>query len=385
LVLQSLAAFVLAGLVPLLGFLLYFHRFEDWQASLRSVAFAWVPLLGSAVSKNTFYQWCLGLDTPGYHLRVMLTHFLVVVGIVSICAMLFRRKMDSSANRLTAVIAGAVLLALASGFDWLDCGRSLPLLSLALCVTLAVKYKELSLEGPPVFPLLWSVFGLALLAKLGFYSRIWHYGFALAMPAFVSAIYLLLWLLPRLLGRYGVQRGWFRGTVWLVLMVGFMRLFVQSEFVYRDKTVAVGQGGDELMAFRAEKNPTGVAIQSALPWIEKNLPPEATLAVLPEGAMVNYLSRRSNPTHYFVWNPAEMAVFGQTNMTAAFKQNCPDYVMLIHRDGAEYGVKFFGQEEKFGLELMQWIQQNYEPVWLLGNEPLQQSLFGIKILKRAQR
>jgi hypothetical protein len=56
--------------------------------------------------------------------------------------------------------------------------------------------------------------------------------------------------------------------------------------------------------------------------------------------------------------------------------------MLIHRDSLDYGVKFFGQEEKFGLKLMQWIEANYHPVYLVGNEPLRNSLFGIKILKR---
>ena len=34
----------------------------------------------------------------------------------------------------------------------------------------------------------------------------------------------------------------------------------------------------------------------ALSWIQNNVPPNATLAVLPEGAMINYLSRRVNPT-----------------------------------------------------------------------------------------
>ena len=98
--------------------------------------------------------------------------------------------------------------------------------------------------------------------------------------------------------------------------------------------------------------------------------------------MVNYLSRRINPTKYLIWNPAEMVGFGQSTMTATFCENPPDYVMLIHRDHSEYGVKFFGQEERFGLKLMQWIDANYEPVCLIGNEPLRNSLFGIKILKR---
>ena len=98
--------------------------------------------------------------------------------------------------------------------------------------------------------------------------------------------------------------------------------------------------------------------------------------------MVNYLARRTNPTRYLVWNPVEFAMFSQDTMNAAFRRDPPDYVMLVHRDGAEYGVKFFGQQPEFGLELMQWIQQNYDPVLLIGNEPLQKSLFGVKVLKR---
>jgi hypothetical protein len=69
-------------------------------------------------------------------------------------------------------------------------------------------------------------------------------------------------------------------------------------------------------------------------------------------------------------------------MIPAFRQKSPDYVLLVHRDASEYGARFFGQQEKFGLELMRWINENYEPVWIIGHEPLRNSLFGIKLLKR---
>jgi hypothetical protein len=71
---------------------------------------------------------------------------------------------------------------------------------------------------------LWTVWSLALLAKLGFFCRIWHYGFALAMPAFVSGIYLLLWALPRQLERLRRPARLFRGLLWLMLLPGLTRL-----------------------------------------------------------------------------------------------------------------------------------------------------------------
>src|SRR5882724_8228433 len=60
--LKSLAACLLAGLLQLIFFFLYFLRVESWQASFRSVVFAWVPLLETRVSNDVYYQWCLGLD-----------------------------------------------------------------------------------------------------------------------------------------------------------------------------------------------------------------------------------------------------------------------------------------------------------------------------------
>jgi hypothetical protein len=379
---KSFAAFLIASLMPLLGFTLLFHRSESWHDSLRSVAFAWVPLLNSSVSHNAFYQWCLGLDAPWFNLRALLLHFVAAGAIVAVTAFLFRADFKSSRNRLTALAWGAILLGAASRFNWVECGRTLPLLSVVSCVILCLKLKRSAQESPPVFPLLWNVFGLMLLAKLGLYSRIWHYGFALAMPAFVGAIYLLLWLLPQAVEKYGVHRRGFQATMGLVLLVGFARLFIGSQFNYRAKTVAVGRGADKIIAASPAINSTGGAMQAAIEWMNTNALPNATLAVLPEGIMVNYLTRRTNPTHYFVWNPAELAAFGQDQMTASFEANAPDYIMLIHRDAAEYGAKYFGQEEKFGLPLMQWIRKNYEPVWLIGSEPLRNNLFGIRILKR---
>ena len=98
--------------------------------------------------------------------------------------------------------------------------------------------------------------------------------------------------------------------------------------------------------------------------------------------MVNYLSRRTNPTRYPAWSPAEVEVFGQSNMFAAFVEHSPDYVMVIYRDMRELGVKPFGQSKEFGMDLARWIQQNYHSVLVIGEDPLEGSDFGLKIMKR---
>jgi hypothetical protein len=371
---------VAGALLPLVLFLIYFHCVEDWPGSFRSVCYAWVPLLGSPVSQQPFYKWCLGLDAPLYHLRLMALHIFTVIGVVAICGFWFRQSLNTSPRRIMTAGLIGLLAALATGIDWVDCGRSLPFLALALCVASLTQLK--SIESKNLFPFLWGVFALGLLAKLGWYPRIWHYGFALAMPAFAGAIFLLLWSVPARLEKYGVNSKGMRFAIGLCLMIGCLRLFVQSGQVYRTKTTPIAGGSDRFMAFNAKTSPAAPAVQTALAWLQANTSPDSTVSVLPEGVMLNYLSRRKTPAHYLVWNPAELAAFGQENMTVDFENARPDYVVLIHRDAAEYGATFFGQEEKFGLELMRWIEKNYQPVLLIGNEPLKNSLFGIKILKR---
>jgi hypothetical protein len=370
----------LGASLPFIAFLLYFRRVESWQESLRSVAYAWVPLLGSNVSQQAFYKWCLGLDAPFYHLRLMAFHILTVCGVVATCGFWFRRSLITPVLRIATVGLIGVLAALATGIDWVDCGRSLPFLALALCILSLTQMREGDAKN--LFPFLWGIFAIGLLAKLGFYPRIWHYGFALAMPAFVGAVFLLLWSLPRWLEKYGVNSKAMSLAMALLLMVGFLRLFAQSEQVYRAKTSPVAQGSDRFLTFDAKTDPAGPAMQTALNWIKENTAADATVSVLPEGVMLNYLSRRKTPAHFLVWNPAELAAVGQAKMTADFERGRPDYIVLMHRDASEYGAKFFGQEEQFGLEVMQWIQKNYQPVFLIGNEPLKNNRFGIRILKR---
>src|SRR4029077_17331668 len=130
-----------------------------------------------------FYKWCMGLDVPGFHFRVMSIQFLIVCAVVGICALWLRREMNTPTRRLMTFALVAFLAALASGVDWVDSGRSLPLLVLVLGVILGAKYKSAlrhmhslratcelqpstgnSGQGSPApyqsltFPLLWSVF-----------------------------------------------------------------------------------------------------------------------------------------------------------------------------------------------------------------------------------
>jgi hypothetical protein len=376
--LRSGLLFLIGGFVPIVIQFFIFRRGEDAAQSLRGVCGAWVPLVTTKMSTGAFFRTGMGMDVPWFHAKWMLAHFIVVLAVIGVCAWRFR----PTQNRIERIVLFCLLAGLAINFDWTHCGRSLPLILLCALVTLFLEWKrsEGELRKQWVVPILWLSFALLLLLKMGLYPRIVHYGVFLAMPAALGAFYFLLWLLPRRwAGKIDARQ--FRLLVSLLLAIGLGRLAVQSALFYRDKAFSVGKGGDRFVTYHPKISPEGQGIDLAISWLETNAAPGTTVAALPEGVMINYQLRVRNPTPYIVFM-SEIYAFGEERMAAPYRASPPDYILLVHRETAEYGLRFFGQEKGYGKEMLEWIQANYSPVHLIGAEPLQTGDFGIKIYKK---
>jgi hypothetical protein len=314
---------------------------------------------------NDFYRWCLGLSAPTQHLKMILLETVGLAIILGCYARLCRIRGFGLMGKALLVIAGGVIGIFSFGFDWGQCGYALPVLCLSSIGILLWQARPNTTGELQPLPFLWGIFSLALLGKLGIYPRIWHYGFVLAMPAFLQAVYFLLWQLPSFLESHGAQAIYFRAMVSLGLLIGFGQLWQESKVSYNQRTAWVGRGADRILVFRPGYLPSGVTMGRVTDWIQTNTPPNSTLAVLPDGAMVNFLSRRVNPTGFLRWNPTESAVFGPEKMEESFTNSSsqPDYIVLLEITINQFGLKPFGEDPRDGLELKQWITAHYHPVY----------------------
>ncbi len=215
-----------AAMVAPAAFLLYFVSRESLGQSLRSVAAAWTPLLGTSAADNPYYRWCLGLDTPWTNIGLAVLHFAILAIIVAASAVVCHKNWRGWTGAAMFALAAVAMAALSFKFNWVYCGRCLPLLCLAALLAVAATRPLDNLA------LLWGVWSLALLAKMGLFSRIWHYGFVLGMPAFLTALYLLLYRLPLLLERRGIRLYWLRALLMLGLVIGLGQLLRRSNRLY---------------------------------------------------------------------------------------------------------------------------------------------------------
>jgi hypothetical protein len=105
------------------------------------------------------------------------------------------------------------------------------------------------------------------------------------------------------------------------------------------------------------------------------LPAGQTVLVFPEGVMLNYLSRRDNPTPYISFMPPEVLMFGQEAILAAMKDHPPDYVVLnSYSNPREYG---FQTTADYAGEIVRWIDANYTDVPMAAGAG-----FPLKLMKR---
>ncbi|MGA2853239.1 MAG: hypothetical protein ABSE90_03780 [Verrucomicrobiota bacterium] len=413
---KALLLAVVCGLIPLAGFFAGFRSEMNSADAARAICGAWLPLLHSTGLQLPIYRAMTGMDAPWHHIAQALIEFSGLAVIVGLCAWRLTRPTLKPLERvLIFAAAGGVSV----NYGWQSAGHCLPLLLVVAAILWRREWRRsfqfsvssfqtehLKLEtwnSPLFFPALWLAFSFALLAKLGFNPHISHYGVFLAMPAFLSAIYLLLHLLPRFLqsprpevhspqpdrpsdagqiGLWTVDCGLksFRAAILIFLLAGLARLTIHSSLFYTDKDFPLGSGGDRIVTYDPKVDPTGAAMASAAAWIETNTAPTSTLAALPQGSMLNYLTRRINPTPCVAFG-SELWAYGEQNMLADCAKNPPDYIAIIQWDGSEFGAPRFGLQKGFGYDVMQWVGKNYQPVWLIGGEPLQNGAFGIKILK----
>lgn len=262
---------------------------------------------------------------------------------------------------------------------WFEALRPLPLYLIVILIWFSIHFLKGIESQKAVRVISFSVFSLTMLAKIIFNVHLYHYGFVLALPATLVFVSTLISWIPSVLDRRGVNGN--------IVRVAGLALLAIACFVYIDKTAALLSYKRSVVASGPNTYRTDVRgefMVMAYNEIISNSKPGSTLAVLPEGAMFNFLTYRRNPTPYSNFMPPLIKIWGEDNMINSFQKHPPDYIVLFHKSAREIGYPFLGQD--YGIKLMSWINQNYIPSKIFGDKPLvPESYFGIEILKKVSK
>jgi hypothetical protein len=388
---RTAVAFSAGALVPPIGFLLYFHLGARMPLhdSGQAIAAGWISALATSIARNRFYAKVTGFDHPVDHFLRMLQTFAGFLMTLAVGVAMARWNPVGRLSRAAALILRTVfLLAIAYAVPYFELSRAFPLIAasgFAAAVITARRERSERRETLPHLPLImWSAFALAMLAKMFLNAQIYHYGFYLALPATSVAVVVLLWFVPLIVAaRLGdAVAGRARWLFASAIAVAIAPHIALSQAWFSTKTVSVGSGGDRFLAGSGPRIWQGEAVDAAQRWIEGQTPRGTTISVVPEGVMINYLSRRPTPLRFVNFMPPEVIAFGEDAIVRDFGEHPPDFILLVNRSTAEYGYAFFGGHAEYGQATMSWIRAHYDPVAEVGRDPTSESGRAIVVLKR---
>jgi hypothetical protein len=373
-----------ALLPPLTAWVLFSTAMMPAEAAL-AAAGSFQHVFNRQVAALLFYRAGMGLDDPGTQISTtlivasMYVLFFLPAAAVDLLLGQQRRRVYRLCAALPFIAVAAALAWAWTPTVWLLAARPLPLFLLAILAWLLGQFARSRGDARPhdrlILRTTMVVFALVLLFKILLNTRVHHYGFVLAMPGMLILVVALLDWAPRLLTRLGGCGSVFRAAAaagLIVIVAGHLRV-IDAKLATKDTRVA-----DRADAFLASDR--GRMVNWALKTVDARLSADESLLVVPEGVMVNYLSRQESPTPYINFMPPELTLFGEDRILMALRKCPPDYVLVVHKDTDEYGYRFFGRD--YGEKIYCWVRANYEIVSSIGAPPLRDERFGMVLMRR---
>ncbi|MEQ1857323.1 MAG: glycosyltransferase family 39 protein [Longimicrobiales bacterium] len=342
---RALGIFLSTALVPVAASAVLVGPAGTWGA--------WPSVLDGDVAALPFYREGMGLDVPG--IRAAEVAAWSAIWLLALTAALGLAWLArGTRSRVLAPVAGAasllVMAQLGDRYDWTEVVRPLALVSLVALVVLAVVRWRGARTHANLLALALSAFAFTNILKMLLDVRVAHYGFALALPAALLAVTALVGWLPRWLDGRGARGDVFRACVLALLAVFAARHLEATNVWLGRKTEWVAEGRD---AFRSDAR--GTLVNAAVAHVRAS--GAASLAVVPEGVIINYLARTPAPTPFVTFMPPEEIMFGSEVWTERFRASPPELVLIVPRDLSEYGQPPFGSG--FARSLAAWIRSEF--------------------------
>jgi hypothetical protein len=328
---------------------------------------AWRYMFDSALLDSRFYTIVRGTDDIPRGLGLIAAvgaGYLVLFAAPLVVGMKLRGGglRCAGAGFVAFVLSAGILGAARAHISWPDVARPLPIVLVIALVAILWRRKntpDIGKENDPhpgrALSIVFFVFATALLLKMILHVVLYHYGFALAAPALVAAVVAAVGWAPKWVSRRAgcaaVVRYAALGALFTTCLVYLSYASDHSRFAAGK--IAVGTGPNTFFT-----DARGQAINQVLETLDRQSP-GASLAVVPQGAMINFLSGRQNSTPFIVLMPPEVLMFKDQRITAAFVAHPPDLVLVVRSDLAEYGYRSLAD---YSPQLVRLIDENYQPI-----------------------
>jgi hypothetical protein len=386
------SVFLVAAILPSAAFFAYFSRHLSADAAFLSTGRAWLNVIATTRFADEVVQLQFsGFDEPLRNLvdQAFAVGFgLAIVGFILLGVRVAERSGLAAApggGRWTFVAGIALIGGVAAHYiPWPSVGQALLgmamfglLINLMQHTRRAHREQASELRFAANARIIAGTLAIAFLGRMLLYGRIQHYGFfqaALAAMVVVAAM-AAEWPARVALTRYG-RFSASAGMMALIASGIIVGLAPISARLLDAKTLAIGSGSDLFYAFPASIWPSGELVRASSEYLSRTHL-DGTVLVLPEGVMINYLTRRLTPTATYRFFASDLADGREERLVEQMKRNPPEQIVLLSRDLREYGIARYGEKKGEGQAFLQWIGTDYQLAARMWGDPLDPGQAGV--------
>jgi hypothetical protein len=374
--LKSLIVVFIGLIVPSITFFLVFITYLPTKKAYIAACYAWLNSI--YIWKDTLYGHLLdnfsGMDHPWLNLKSHLMASilaLTIIGFVVIVTYIISYFQLLGTRIALGIIVALIIAAIGlKSVVWSETGRCLLGLLLIYFFYNVFKLVKLNIgsdvELKFIQRMLIVVMALALLSRMILNGRIYQYGFIQSSMASITILSVLIEEFPNMLKFKGITTYIYKLSIYILIISGAFSLIGQSKNMENAKTLAVGTGVDLFYTYPKSVYSDGELVKQITETIGK-YPPDNTVVVIPEGIMINYLSRKKStlPEQAFY-----STIQNEQNIVKELQLKKPDLVVFMSRDLSEYGVNKYGSKGEAGEYIIKWLAQNYHISSSYGQDPL---------------
>jgi len=325
------------------------------------------------IVKIDYYQFMTGLNYPWHNFIIMLTtaacYCLVIIAFKCLCMGTDRLK-KSGQRWQGAIFVLLGLAGVARVAVWILCfpydeifkGLPVAVIFMVGYVSLLLwRHRQDEEKLSHLLPLwVMAVWGLLMLTKVFLNVKINSVGFVYAMPAVMLFIVLFQGFVPRYFERVHPRAYFVQTLASALVALIFITGLRPTAKVYRSRDFHI-RSGSETMIYDGNSGPEIREIDAFLKNIDKIMGKDANFVAFPQGVMLNFLAKRTDPLPYIIFHTAELVRFGEQEMLRSFIEHKPDYVVLTNEGIFPYYNPTL--RTKSAHIIKAWILANYRPVW----------------------
>ena len=137
----------------------------------------------------------------------------------------------------------------------------------------------------------------------------------------------------------------------VLFLTALMFLFINTNDIKKNYTATIKTNRGYIHTF----NHYGIPYNQTIKYIAEHISPTESFLMLPESALLNFLTNRSAGSRFINLKPSNIDIFGEENIIKELKSAPPDYIFI---NSTNFYDQFFGKE--YAQKIFAFIKDNYD-------------------------